>query len=814
MLHDPIRRRPLRRGVLAAVALALVLVPLSAAGGFTGRNGAIVVVSGTDVILDSGSGSHTVLVSDAAGSGASLSPDGSKLAYTDATGVAIVCVTSTCSAVHVTGGSEPSWAPDGTTNADKIAYVTAAGQLRTVSADGTGDTPVTSGIVAADPAWSPDGTKIAFAKKRGATTDYEIWVLTVGGTEAQVTSASGVQDRQPTWSPDGDTIAFQSDRTGQDQIYEVASSGGLLTQVTNDGSADTDPVWSPDPDTPLLAFVQGGTDVVTMPAGGGSETTYDTTSLTTPETADWQTLVPLAGSTAPTVTSGDNPAQGTTISATTGDWTGAQDFTYQYERCDANGAGCTAFGTAQSSPSYTLGSADVGMRLKVLVTAENTAGSSAPQTSSNMTPVVIGPGPTNLTLPSISISLSADAPTVGSFVFATAGSWTGSRNTYAYQWKKCEVVSRSCFDLPGATSSSLSVTASLYGYQLRVMVTATNADGARSVNSDATGTVTADPPLDRISPPISGLNQVGQRLTIGVGTWSGTLPIAYTYSWRRCDPQGDLPTCVAIPGATSSSYVLTDADAGSAIRGYVTATNVAGAVTAFSNHTFPVVGTPGVPPPSPIPANAVAPAVAGTAAVGSTLTGDRGIWTGKGPLRYAYAWQRCDAVGMDCHAVRGARKAIYRIGAADLGSTLRLSVSASNPSGAATATSAVTETVALARPVPKPRHLIGNGKANYLAGGGGDDVVLGRAGNDTILGGAGDDRLDGGPGNDVIDGGPGGDTIDGGPGSDTIRAADGERDVIDCGSGHDHATVDAVDKTIGCELITVAPTAATASPQR
>jgi Ca2+-binding RTX toxin-like protein len=54
----------------------------------------------------------------------------------------------------------------------------------------------------------------------------------------------------------------------------------------------------------------------------------------------------------------------------------------------------------------------------------------------------------------------------------------------------------------------------------------------------------------------------------------------------------------------------------------------------------------------------------------------------------------------------------------------------------------------------------------------------------------------------VITGGAGADKIFGGLGSDTIYAADGERDVIDCGDGRDRAIVDSVDVVNkNCEVV-------------
>jgi Ca2+-binding RTX toxin-like protein len=88
----------------------------------------------------------------------------------------------------------------------------------------------------------------------------------------------------------------------------------------------------------------------------------------------------------------------------------------------------------------------------------------------------------------------------------------------------------------------------------------------------------------------------------------------------------------------------------------------------------------------------------------------------------------------------------------------------------------------------------GNARANTLTGTpgndtlrglGGNDLLQGLAGNDTLLGGTGDDRLVGGAGADRLVGGPGHDRLTGGTGNDRIEAVDGQRDVVDCGPGHD-----------------------------
>lgn len=85
------------------------------------------------------------------------------------------------------------------------------------------------------------------------------------------------------------------------------------------------------------------------------------------------------------------------------------------------------------------------------------------------------------------------------------------------------------------------------------------------------------PPTNTVAPVISGTQVVGSTLTSTTGTWIGTAPITYTYQWYR--------GATLISGATLSTYVLVQADAGntSNITCKVTGTNAFGNATATSN---------------------------------------------------------------------------------------------------------------------------------------------------------------------------------------------------------------------------------------
>ena len=112
-------------------------------------------------------------------------------------------------------------------------------------------------------------------------------------------------------------------------------------------------------------------------------------------------------------------------------------------------------------------------------------------------------------------------------------------------------------------------------------------------------------------------------------------------------------------------------------------------------------GTP--PPPSPTaPASTAAPTVSGPAEQGQTLSAAAGSWSGTTPMTYGYQWRRCNTSGGSCANVSGETGASYALAAADVGSTIRVRVTATNPAGSATADSAPTVVVSGTTPDPDP----------------------------------------------------------------------------------------------------------------
>jgi hypothetical protein len=96
-----------------------------------------------------------------------------------------------------------------------------------------------------------------------------------------------------------------------------------------------------------------------------------------------------------------------------------------------------------------------------------------------------------------------------------------------------------------------------------------------------------------------------------------------------------------------------------------------------------------------VPRIASPPVVSGLPVVGQLLTASPGTWTEQ-PTRIEYQWQRCDPSSTGCTDIADAVAETYVVSGSDVGALLRVTVTASNPFGRATAVSAPTAQVASA----------------------------------------------------------------------------------------------------------------------
>jgi len=204
--------------------------------------------------------------------------------------------------------------------------------------------------------------------------------------------------------------------------------------------------------------------------------------------------------------------------------------------------------------------------------------------------------PTNTAEPRIS-----GTATVGSTLTASQGSWNGSPTSFAYQWVRCPSggglpSGADCAAIGGATTTKYVVAAADVDHRLRVRVTASNADGSKTVASNATALIRAADagrPVNVQAPTLSGSAAQGQTLHVTPGTWNGQQPITFTFRWLRCDTAGN--NCIVQQGFQDDAYTLREGDVGKTIRARVVARNNRGETTRLTTPS-PTVQGPQAPP--------------------------------------------------------------------------------------------------------------------------------------------------------------------------------------------------------------------------
>ena len=167
-------------------------------------------------------------------------------------------------------------------------------------------------------------------------------------------------------------------------------------------------------------------------------------------------------------------------------------------------------------------------------------------------------------------------------------------------------------------------------------------------------------PINLSPPVISGTAERGETLSSTTGTWTGTGTITFAYQWQRDN--------VNISGATSSTYVLVEADDNTSINCVVTATDDVGSTSISSNAISPILGSP---------YNLVTPVASGTGQVGQTLSTTNGSWQGVATITFTYQWRR------DASDISGATSSTYTLVADDYATDIDCVVTATNSLGSA-----------------------------------------------------------------------------------------------------------------------------------
>jgi hypothetical protein len=243
-----------------------------------------------------------------------------------------------------------------------------------------------------------------------------------------------------------------------------------------------------------------------------------------------------------------------------------------------------------SGNTYSPTDADVGYPLRVRLTAD---GDPQPGVSEPTDPVAAQPPPPNPpTLDSVTIS---GTPWVGNALTAVEATSGGPVTGRAWQWSRC---TPGCQAIAGATGPSYTVKAADGGNQVKVDMSVSNDDGSSTGSS---GLVTIAEPPEVTSPPeiFPDKLSIGDRATTGAEwRYNTTTP---KWQWLLCNTATVGVGCAQIAGATTRSYVVGPADAGSWLAVSVTVQGRGPDAVAYSEGKFISKPEDPVPPTPPAP---------------------------------------------------------------------------------------------------------------------------------------------------------------------------------------------------------------------
>jgi len=268
------------------------------------------------------------------------------------------------------------------------------------------------------------------------------------------------------------------------------------------------------------------------------------------------------------------PARTNNLQSRPGTWANKPTrLTYAWQRCDAGGSNCAAIPRATAT-NHVLGTADVGHAITVAVSALNTAGTT---TVASAPTAAVAP-----MLPELRVAPAITGTTqVPGVVQAVRMAWKATSDTrYAFRWQRCNGAGVSCTDVPGATTQSYKLKTADARSTLRVIHTATNADGA--VAATSAPTVAIKPALPGISKyprlSVSGRPDVGKVATLTPGVWSAATEIdTKDLQFWRCNPR-----CAVIPSGGAATYTIDPLDTGTMLRGSEIATGPGGSLTVWA----------------------------------------------------------------------------------------------------------------------------------------------------------------------------------------------------------------------------------------
>ncbi len=290
---------------------------------------------------------------------------------------------------------------------------------------------------------------------------------------------------------------------------------------------------------------------------------------------------------------------GTRLAGVPGSWSGGKPvaFTYQWSSCDAAGAGCTPIPGA-TLESYTPTATDVGHALTLGVTAATSAGSATASSPPTLA-VRVGGAPGSTPPAVISPPVVTGTPQAGQTLSSSAGTWSGSPTSFAYEWRRCDAAGAGCATIVGATASTYTLTPDDIGATLSLVVTATGKGGSQATVAPTTPLVAAAPvPAAVVGSLVAQPGVAGAVVTDdarATATWQpGAVPSGVTVALAALDVVPAIPgTGVSLtltppqstlPWPIDIAYAAAPPDQ---VIGFSTDGTVWAAVAPLADHTLP-----------------------------------------------------------------------------------------------------------------------------------------------------------------------------------------------------------------------------------
>lgn len=340
-----------------------------------------------------------------------------------------------------------------------------------------------------------DGPTIA-----GATTDLETML---GTPQAGVATTGDLRDLFV--SPTSQTLTFtvshgSVDIDGYSWSWTPSAGGSVTVQVTAEDE---------DGQSLQIDFTLDVEAANNAPTAGNVTLTFD--------------VPPPAAGVAPSNTAvptlSGTQKVGSSLTSSTGTWTGDAPitYTYQWERSDNGTTGWANISGATNS-TYTLVSADDTKYVRCTVTATNGTGNDSASSAAS--------GQILYNVPAATVAPSfTGTEEVGETLTGSDGTWTNSPTSYTRKWQVSDDGSTGWADISGATSSTYDLTASEDGKYVRYSVTATNSGGSTTATSSASGQITTpDVTAPTLSSPVDAASgSTGATGSVDTNEGNGTL---------------------------------------------------------------------------------------------------------------------------------------------------------------------------------------------------------------------------------------------------------------------------------------------------